>query len=232
MIDIHCHALFGVDDGSQSYEESVEMLKEAKSQGIEAVILTPHYRHGMFAYPREQIEEHFARLQEAGEQMGMALYLGCEYHVNSQICEAFSTGRCHRLADKRYILTEYSHVTEYPYMVQMTREVMMHGYIPVLAHVERYGCLVEDPERVAALREMGAWIQVNADAVLGMEGRGPRKFCKLLLQEGQVDVVASDSHGIGKRACHMRKCFQYIEKKYGADYATQLMCDNPAEILR
>ena len=73
MTDIHCHALFGVDDGSQSYEESVEMLKEAKSQGIEAVILTPHYRHGMFAYPQEQIEENFARLQKAGEQMGMAL---------------------------------------------------------------------------------------------------------------------------------------------------------------
>ena len=55
MIDIHTHLLFGVDDGPKTPEESVEMLKSAKAQGIDAMILTPHYRHGMFSYPKEQI---------------------------------------------------------------------------------------------------------------------------------------------------------------------------------
>ena len=57
MIDIHCHMTYGVDDGSKSIEESVAMLQEAKNQGIKAIILTPHYRHGMFTYPIEEIEE-------------------------------------------------------------------------------------------------------------------------------------------------------------------------------
>lgn len=231
MIDIHCHMLFDVDDGSPSIEESLKMLREARNQGIETVILTPHYRHGMFAYPTERIERNYAQLKALGEQIGVQLHLGCEYHVNSEICDAFSSGRCHTLADGRYILTEYSHASEYTYLVQMTREVMMHGYIPILAHVERYGCLTEDEERIASLREMGAWIQVNADAVLGLEGRGPKKFCKNLLQEELVDVIASDSHGIQKRACHMRKCYDYISKKYDPDYAGKLMQDNPAVIL-
>ena len=58
MIDIHCHLLYGVDDGAKTIEESVAMLEAAKEQGISAMILTPHYRHGMFAYPKEEIEEH------------------------------------------------------------------------------------------------------------------------------------------------------------------------------
>mgnify|MGYP000361041669 CR=1 FL=1 len=51
MIDIHCHLLYGVDDGAKTIEESVAMLEAAKEQGISAMILTPHYRHGLFAYP-------------------------------------------------------------------------------------------------------------------------------------------------------------------------------------
>ena len=58
MVDIHCHLLYGVDDGAKTIEESAAMLQEAKNQGISAIILTPHYRHGFFAYPKEEIEEH------------------------------------------------------------------------------------------------------------------------------------------------------------------------------
>ena len=62
MIDIHCHLLYGVDDGPKKIEESIQMLKEAKSQGISAMILTPHYRHGMFQYPLDEIMEHYRLL--------------------------------------------------------------------------------------------------------------------------------------------------------------------------
>ena len=64
MIDIHTHLLFGVDDGAKSLEESVAMLEDAKRQGIEKCILTPHYRHGMFPYDKEKIDEHFEILKK------------------------------------------------------------------------------------------------------------------------------------------------------------------------
>ena len=231
MIDIHCHRLFQVDDGSKSLEESVEMLRIAKEQKITAVILTPHYRHGMFGYQKNEVDANFAALQPYAAKLGIDLHLGTEYHVNSRMMEAFSSGRCHTLAGSRYILTEYSGSSEYTFVEQMTQEAIRYGYIPVIAHVERYRCIVEQPECAAQLQRLGAWIQVNADAVLGLEGWGPKRFCKRLLKEGWVDVVASDCHGIRERACHLDKCYALIEKKYGHARAEELFCENPGQIL-
>lgn len=232
MIDVHCHLLYGVDDGAETIEESVAMLQEAKSQGVDEIILTPHYRHGMFAYPKDRIEAHYQKLKPRAEQLGVQIHLGTEYHVNSNMTEAFSGGRCHTLAESRYILTEYAYHSEYSYMCRMTREAVSHGYLPVIAHVERYACLQKHMDRVAELQEMGALVQVNADAVIGLEGMKVKRFCKQLLKREYLDMIASDSHGIGKRMCHMQQCFAYISKKYSQDYAYELMCEAPAQILK
>jgi protein-tyrosine phosphatase len=116
-------------------------------------------------------------------------------------------------------------------MLSMTQAAVSHGYIPVIAHVERYECMTKQPERADDLRQMGAWIQLNADAVLGLDGRAPKKFCRILLKNGWADVIASDSHGIKERACHMDKCYEYVAKKYGEREARRLFSDNPEEIL-
>ena len=90
MIDIHCHLLYGVDDGSKSLEESVEMLKIAKKQGITGIILTPHLRHGMFKHPIEKIERHYKKLMPYAKKLGIELKLGTEYHVATDMIDAFS----------------------------------------------------------------------------------------------------------------------------------------------
>ena len=230
MVDIHCHLLYGVDDGAKTIEESAAMLQEAKNQGISAIILTPHYRHGFFAYPKEEIEEHFMRLSGVAKGLGIKITLGTEYHVNSHIVEAFDRGRCRTLAGTRYVLCEYSHVSEYSYIYQMSQELIFHGYIPVLAHVERYQALY-DLAAAEELKNLGVWITVNADAVLGLEGSASKRYCKKMLKEDYVDVIASDSHGIKNRACHMLKCFEMVSKKFDDDLADRLFISNPSKIL-
>ncbi len=231
MIDIHNHSLYGVDDGAKSIEISVEMLRVAKNQGIHAMILTPHYRHGMFDYPLEDIEDHFERLKRRAAEIGIKIYLGCEYHVNSTMLEAFQSGRCRTLADGDYVLTEYSYETEYSYIVQNTKQLLSNGYIPVIAHVERYRCFFCAPERCGELRQLGAIIQMNVDSVLGLEGWNTKRFCKKVLKNNWADVIASDAHGISERANHLGKCCKYVEKKYGRPYAMRLFCDNPGKII-
>lgn len=233
LIDLHNHSLCCVDDGAQNLQESVLMLKEAVRQGVEAVVLTPHYRHGMFAYHREEIEKQYQRLVEAAEAEGIEaeLYLGCEYHVNSEVFDAFRTGRCRTLAGGDYVLTEYAYQSEYSAMVQHTRQLLSGGYIPVIAHVERYGCIQKKPVLCEELSDMGAWIQINADSILGLEDRGLKRVCKKILKNGWADIVASDTHGIKERTNHLAQCREYVEQKYGERYADKLFYQNPRKII-
>jgi protein-tyrosine phosphatase len=85
--------------------------------------------------------------------------------------------------------------------------------------------------RAEELQKLGAWIQLNADAVLGMEGLSAKRYCRKMLQARYVDVIASDSHGISERACHLGKCRDVVSKKYGQEYAKRLFQDNPSKII-
>lgn len=231
MIDIHCHLLFGVDDGSSSLEESQRMLDAAWGQGVRKIILTPHYRHGMFPFEKETILAHFEILKSYAEEKDMELFLGCEYHVDSRCVENLRNGRCLTLAGSCYVLTEYSHITEYPYIREMTGELLRNGFRPVIAHAERCSCMAEDIGRAADLRRMGALIQINADSVLGRSSRQEKQYCRRLLKEGGADIIASDSHNLSDRPCRMAECRKFVEKKYGAAAAGDLFRKNPEKIL-
>lgn len=231
FIDIHNHTLFGVDDGAKTIENAMAMLYDAKAQGAESIILTPHYRHGMFGYPLDKVLANFKELKAAADSIGLNLFLGCEYHVNSGIAEALNTGRCKTLAGGDYVLTEYSYETEYSYIVEHTHRLLSCGYFPVIAHVERYKCLTKKPALCAELSNMGALIQVNADSVLGLDGWATERFCKKLLKNEWADVIASDTHDRKERACHMGECKALVAKKYGSEYAERLFVTNPKRII-
>lgn len=231
MVDIHCHLLFEVDDGSESIKESVDMLQYAAEQGVDAIILTPHYRHGMFAYDKPKILAHYKELLPYGRENGIRLELGCEYHVNSQMIERLLSGSCLTLAGTQYVLTEYEYHTEYSYIRQNTEELLRQGMIPVIAHAERYRAMTEKVERAHELQAMGAYIQVNCDAVLGLDGREAKRYTKKLLKTGGVNIIASDSHGIEDRVCHMDRCYDYVSRKFGEDVAERLLETNPGRIF-
>lgn len=231
MTDIHNHSLYGVDDGAKTIGESVEMLGAAKAQGIDAIVLTPHYRHGMFPYETDTVRAHFKELSARAEELRLKLYLGCEYHADSAMVEAFREGRCETLAGGDYVLAEYSFATEYAYIMQNTRLLVSCGYFPVIAHIERYRCIAAKPERCEELRRAGAVIQINADSVLGYAGRGTEKFCKKVLKNRWADVVASDAHGIRQRENRLGECRACVAKKYGTEYAERLFEENPGKIV-
>ena len=78
---------------------------------------------------------------------------------------------------------------------------------------------------------LGALIQVNTDSVLGIAGRHCKRYTKKLLKAGLVDVIASDSHGTKERVCNMKKCYEYVAKKFGDDYAQEIMQTTPENII-
>jgi protein-tyrosine phosphatase len=231
IIDIHNHTLYGVDDGPRSIKESLKMLQDAKNQGVETVILTPHYRHGMFGYPSRLVEDNFAYLREKAKPIGINLYLGCEYHIDDMATEAFDSHRCHTLADSDYVLCEYKYETPYSYIERQTYHLLSSGYIPIIAHAERYKCLASDSKLCDKLSHMGALIQINADSVLGLTGFVDKYVCKKLLKKECVHIIASDAHGCEQRSSHMGQCYEYISNKYDSSYADLLFYRNPSKIF-
>lgn len=232
IIDIHCHILHGVDDGVQSLEEAVCVLEKASEDGIRTMILTPHYRKKMFETSKEQIEAQFRELYPYAKELGVQIYPGCEYHVDSDMIDDIREERHFTLARSKYVLTEYSSVHTFGYIWKHTDQVLRSGYIPVLAHVERYPALTEGIGRIAELSGMGARIQMNADAVLGLSGRKIKKFCHNVLREGLADYIASDCHGMSFRPSHLAECCSYVEKKFGEEEARRIFVKNPKKITR
>ena len=110
--------------------------------------------------------------------------------------------------------------------------VQAAGYIPIIAHVERYSDIVSHPARVRDLIQMGCFIQVNASSVMGKYGFGISHFTKKLLKEELVHFIASDAHDTGRRAPHLLDCRNYVERKFGEDYGKKLFFTNPANVIR
>lgn len=231
FVDIHSHILYGVDDGAKNREASADMLQEAAAQGIKVIIATPHYRHGMFPFPSEIIRKHWQELRTEAELLGIQLLLGCEYHANSGMVENLKSGRCLTLAGSEYVLTEFSCDTEEFCIREQIQTLLSCGYIPVIAHVERYRYFQKHPAAAEEFGRMGAMIQVNAGAVLGQEGLGAKRCVRILLRHRWADIIASDSHNTDTRRNRMGECFEYICRKYGEDYAAALFWDNPGRIL-
>ena len=232
MIDIHCHILYGVDDGASDLSVSTAMLDRMAEMGVTDVITTPHFRHHMFPYPQDLIDEAFSKLSVYASSRGVTLYPGCEYHVSHDIFENLENGRVHSMADTNYVLTEYSFSDSLDRIISYTQELVMRGWKPVIAHAERYEVFHRKPHLAEDVLDAGAMIQVNADSVLGLDGRAVKKTSRKFLDLELVDFIASDAHDLGERASRLDECCAFIRKKYGEKTAHLLFEENARRILQ
>lgn len=228
IIDVHCHILPGIDDGSGSREETLKMLSLAEKEGITDIIVTPHFKGGRrnasVATIRSLMEETRGIAAENG--ISIALHPGNEVYFFSDIEEVLEQERVLRMGYSEYLLVEFSPADRYTYIRNALDSIMGLGIRPVIAHVERYQCMLKDKEAVKLLKDMGVKIQVNASGITGEMGFAVKRFTHGLLKQGLVDYVGTDAHNCEKRAPRMKKCADLLCKKYGEEYAEALLYRN------
>lgn len=234
VYDVHCHILYGVDDGAKDREQSFRMLEIAYEEGIRNIILTPHYKRPYDEEEKEIVDRRFGKLQAYAEKKlpGMALYMGNEIFYFDGVAEELEKGNAYTMAGSRYVLLEFLPGTPYSYVKSAVSSMLRHDYIPIIAHIERYECFLKDFDKVWEMKERGALIQVNAKSVLGEHGRVEKSFCKKLLKNELVDFVGTDAHRDNTRRPEIRACVEYIQKKYGEDYATFIFKINPCKVIQ
>lgn len=227
-IDIHSHILPGLDDGSRSMQQSLEMLRIAEKEGIDLIIATPHNMPGKGQPSLKRVRECAERLQyEASlEGIQIPILIGTEYYFREEVLETLEDENGIRMNDSEYVLVEFEPMVEKIYFRNALREILATGHRPIVAHVERYAKIMKDKPMLLDLKKMGALIQVNAASVIGGNGRLAKKDVKWLLKQRIVDFVATDAHSNGRRAPFMRKCAKYLYKKYNAEYVDDLLYGN------
>ena len=231
LVDIHCHILPGVDDGATDMETSKAMIREAYKQGVRYMIATPHYRPEMFEPSMSKVISVYRKMRTYAAKIGIDLRLGCEYYRNDQIIYHLDNKLRPTMLGGKYVLTEFSTNDSFITIRNCIYELIVRGYHPIIAHVERYFCC-QEPERIQELKKLGAQIQINADSVLGYEGHTIKKFCAGLMKDDLVDFIGSDAHNLEGRKMNLGKCAAYVRKKMGQDYAEEIFIDNPRRIWK
>lgn len=233
-IDMHSHILPGVDDGAENIEEMKKMLKIAYDEGIRCIIATPHHHPRRGRENPEVLRQRARILREAAHAIdeNFRIYLGTEIFYGQDIPEKIKKKQVLTMNRRNYVLVEFSPSDSFDYMRQGLSRLQMSGYEVILAHVERYSCIEENPYLAGELCDMGILLQVNAGSISGEGGRKLKKLVKILMDEDLVYCVGTDAHSAKHRAPHMKKAAAYVEKKYGEKYMRRIFFSNAREMLK
>jgi protein-tyrosine phosphatase len=230
MIDIHCHLLPSVDDGSKSWEMSLEMCDVARADGISHIVCTPH-ANDEYPYARKQHEKTLAELQSRVTN-GLTISLGCDFHFSyDNIQSVIANADEFLISGGDYLLVEFSDFALSPAIFKALEQIVGMGIRPVITHPERNLMLQRHADQVIRFVEKGCAIQVTANSLTGHWGEGPRKMVHWLLEHDAVHVIASDAHDPKFRPPVMSQARNEVARAFGEETALNLVQRNPAAII-
>ena len=229
MIDIHHHLLWGLDDGSSSVENSVDMARMAVADGITHVVCTPH-SNGQYTYDPMVVEYKIDTLQRTLDSARIPLKLGrgCDFHMSyDNIQNAKADPARFSINGLGYLLVELPDYGLSHALTETFYQLRLAGMTPILTHPERNATLQADQKRMADWMRAGLLIQVTAGSVVGRMGKSAHRMAHELLANRWVHFIATDAHNTTSRPPKMREAYELIAEKYGPEYAHALCVGNP-----
>lgn len=218
MIDIHCHILYGVDDGARNLEESVEMAKLAYEDGIRHIYATPHFNK-RFQLKRSNIEKRVASLQQTLDQLNIdvKIYPGHEVRLESPSF-VYEHAEQEHIAligkEEKFVLLEQRWKQYEKKTVEVVKWFMEQSIRPIIPHPERHFFFRESPRLLTELIEHGAWAQISADSLIGKNSNDALEFAKRLAENDQIHILATDAHNV-KRKPNLSEGYRIIREWCG-----------------
>lgn len=214
--DIHSHILPGIDDGAQDMETSLALLRGLESLGLKSVWLTPHVKENVFPNTFESVTAAFDKFRQdiAGAGIGLTLNVAAEYYMGPRFLDLLASGAKLLTIKDKYILVEVSMQQEPLFIFETMYEIAGRGYVPILAHPERYKYYYGREDVFAKLRRQGCKFQINLLSVAGYYGRDVRSAAMKLLKSGYYDFTGTDIHN----ARHLEFLADKSARKVLAEY--------------
>ncbi len=231
--DIHSHILPGVDDGAKNLDETRRMLHRAYDEGIRVIVATPHFLAGGKNPEVDRLKEIFFVVAELAAEVSeeLQVILGNELFYNASLIDSLNRGEALTIDGTRYILVEFSPRVTFRSMWEGLNNCIFAGYIPILAHTERYQCLLKEPELVNDFIRLGAYIQLNFSCIRSKGFHKRSKFSHKLLKRGWVHFLGTDTHGAYEKTLHTKKVVSFLRKKFGEERIRLLLWENPMTMV-
>lgn len=235
MIDIHCHLLPGIDDGPPDDAAALALARALVDDGVTQVVCTPHVFPGRYENRRSSIADEFDRFAALLEASGILLplrYAG-EVRLTPEVLDLLPRHELPWLGREngRYTMLLEMPDGQIPLGAdRFVRLLLDRGVRPVIVHPERNRAVMDDPARIEPLVRMGCALQLTAGSLLGDFGPRAQATAVHLLDQGQVQAVASDAHNLTGRRPRMRAANEWLTRHYGADAARHLTREGPAQL--
>ncbi len=230
MIDIHSHILPGIDDGAQTLEESLEMLRLAAFSGTTDIVATPH-SNPEFDFDEMCVEELFLDLSAKANQF-ITLHIGCDFNLNyKNISDALRHPNKYAINHKQYLMVELPELIDLSTAHEGISRLIDVGIIPVITHPERNVCVQRKCGELERWVTEGCLVQVTGQSFFGSFGQRAKAFADKLMGLDLVHFIASDAHDCVDRPPDLSIAHGHIASRYGVERADSLCTYNPAAVL-
>ncbi len=230
FVDIHSHILPGIDDGSASIEQSVEMLKVAAGSGTACIVATPH-ANSQYTYDRAAAQALLQQLRALASP-DLELELGCDFHLSYEnVSQAITDPGAFAIANGPFLLVEFSDLNIPPNTEAAFDQLQRAGLIPIVTHPERNPLLRNSTDRLRRWVDSGNYLQLTAQSILGQWGPEARSSSLQWLNEGLVHFVASDAHDPTGRPPRLDTAYEFLATHFNEDLAATLTAVNPAAAI-
>lgn len=234
MIDIHSHILNNVDDGSNSLKNTIDILKKAEYAGFSNIILTPHYIEEYYENTKNKIKEKINELKKEvyKEEIITQLHQGNEILLTENTPTLLQKSKISTLANSRYILFELPFSNKMLNLGQILYTIKANGYIPILAHPERYTYIQENPNNLIEIIKYGVLIQSNYGSFIGQYGKMAKQTAEILLENHMIHFLGTDTHKQGYIYENIKTILKELEEiSDDKKYINEITTINPKNII-
>jgi len=217
-VDMHSHLVPGVDDGSKSTEDSLELIRGLASLGYRKLITTPHIMSDLYPNDGKALKQKADALREVllKENINVELECSAEYFLDDHFLELLRNGKLEPFS-ANYILFEMSFMEKSPLLQEAIFELQNAGYIPILAHPERYTYLHRTYDAYQSLVDQGVHLQLNINSVTGHYSPQVAEISEKLLKDDLISFLGSDCHHKGHLVLSESALFNNVLAEYVND---------------
>jgi len=209
VVDLHSHIIPGIDDGAETLEQSIELIKELKNIGYKKLIMTPHIMVDVYRNSEDDVAKRLENLKYEVAKRGIDIELeaSAEYYLDEGFLEHLDVPPT--LIGGKYLLFETSYMAKPINLEDLIFEITSRGYIPILAHPERYRYIQDLKREYQKIKDLGVLFQLDINSIGGFYGKDAKKKALYLIELGIIDFVGSDTHNM----IHIKNLNRTLEKE-------------------